>query len=220
LRVVSFSGTVAPALAHGPRPTEEESMSSMTTASPGTQPTGSDPALPVGRGRDRVVRLNGAPSPAPSGLAGPRPRPAHRGRTGPRGTESGFTLVELLVVVLVIGTLVAVAVPTFVGQRERAWDAAVTSELRGASIALESYRAQNGEYSLLALQPGSGWGYEASGNLDLRPPVISTTEYCLIAQYVSGESPNTNRTWRVRQDTSVRRIDTATGTCQSPALAD
>lgn len=168
----------------------------------------------------RVPPIRDRAAASPSGPAGGRPRPARRGPTGPRSEEEGFTLVELLVVVLVIGVLVAIAVPTFIGQRERAYDAAVTSELRAASIALESYRAQNGDYSLLALQPGSGWGYESSGTLDLRPPTVTATTYCLIAQHVSGSSPNLNTTWRVRDDTPVERIDTGTGTCTSAALAD
>jgi prepilin-type N-terminal cleavage/methylation domain-containing protein len=79
--------------------------------------------------------------------------------------DDGFTLVELLVVVLVIGALVGIAVPTFVKQRDGAWDAAVRSELRAASIALASYRAQNGVYSTAALASGAGWGFEPSPDI-------------------------------------------------------
>lgn len=167
---------------------------------------------------DRVPTVD-RPSTRPGGLAGTHPRAGRRGPAGPT-EESGFTLVELLVVVLVLGTLTAVAVPTFIGQRESAWDAAVTAELRAASIALESYRAQNGEYSTDALATGAGWGYEPSGNLELRPPDVTATSYCLIAQHVSTEAPNANTTWRVRDDAPVERIETGAGDCSSPALAD
>ncbi len=182
-----------------------------------------NPSLPLSAGTRRAPHDRiPAPSRAadrPAGLAGPRPRSGRRGPAGP-SEESGFTLVELLVVVLVLGTLTAVAVPTFIGQRESAWDAAVTAELRAASIALESYRAQNGEYSTNALATGAGWGYEPSGNLELRPPDVTATSYCLIAQHVSGDAPNPNTTWRVRDDAPVERIETGAGTCSSPALVD
>jgi len=178
----------------------------------------SQPASPrPARGRDRIPSV-GLPraGTAPVGAAGRGPLTPTRRRQ--RTGEDGFTLVELLVVVLVLGALVAIAVPTFIGQREAAWDAAVRSELRSAGVALESYRAQNGGYSPDALDPGSGWGYEVSGNLDLRTPTVTATSYCLIAQHASDSSPNPNKTWRVTQEGGVVRIDTASGSCTSAAL--
>ncbi|MBK5266545.1 MAG: prepilin-type N-terminal cleavage/methylation domain-containing protein [Acidimicrobiia bacterium] len=46
--------------------------------------------------------------------------------------EEGFTLVELMVVVLIIAILIAIAIPTFLGARERAQDRAAQSNLRNA----------------------------------------------------------------------------------------
>jgi len=52
-----------------------------------------------------------------------------------RDDEEGFTLIELMVVVLIIAILIAIAIPTFLGARQRAQDRAAQSELRNGLTA-------------------------------------------------------------------------------------
>ena len=58
----------------------------------------------------------------------------------------GFTLIELIVVVVIIGILAAVAIPSFLSQRTRAFNAAVISDMRNMSTELEAFYAGNLRY--------------------------------------------------------------------------
>ena len=61
-------------------------------------------------------------------------------------TNRGFTLLELIVVVAVLGILVAIAIQQFAIFRSRAVDAAMRSDLKNAAIAMESYYGEFLEY--------------------------------------------------------------------------
>jgi type IV pilus assembly protein PilA len=60
-----------------------------------------------------------------------------------RHTDKGFTLIELLVVVVIIGVLVAIAVPVYLNYRQGAADKAAQSDLRGAVSAIEQFYTDN-----------------------------------------------------------------------------
>ena len=58
--------------------------------------------------------------------------------------EKGFTLVELLVVMLILGLLAAIAIPSFFNQRDKARDADAKEQVRTAQTAIETYATDNG----------------------------------------------------------------------------
>ncbi len=58
--------------------------------------------------------------------------------------DEGFTLIELLVVVVIIGVLVAIAVPVYLNYRQGAADKSAQSDVRGAISAVEQYYTSNG----------------------------------------------------------------------------
>ena len=64
-----------------------------------------------------------------------------------KSEEEGFTLIELMVVVLIIAILIAIAIPTFLGARQRANNRAAQSSLRNALTAAKTLFTDNNDYT-------------------------------------------------------------------------
>jgi type IV pilus assembly protein PilA len=135
-----------------------------------------------------------------------------------RQPEEGFTLVELMIVVLIVGILLAIAVPTFLGARARAQDRAAQSDLRTGYAAALTYQATRDTFTGFdagcapapnsctqgeAAEPALAWrgfGEVAAGQITIEnalgPDLLLTTQsqsgtYFCIAQIPN--SPATSR---------------------------
>jgi type IV pilus assembly protein PilA len=91
--------------------------------------------------------------------------------------EAGFTLIELMMVVLIIAILVAVLIPTFVGAKQRAQDRAMQSGMRNALTAARVVYSDHGDYTeattagLAAVEPSLT--FVAAGAISPGPNVVS-----------------------------------------------
>ena len=98
------------------------------------------------------------------------------------GQQKGFTIVELLIVVVVIGILAAIVTVAYTGISKTAHVASITSELKTWEKLFEAYRATNGHYPAPSATPTTGGGPGANVLsfycLGTGFPAVSGTRYC------------------------------------------
>ena len=103
--------------------------------------------------------------------------------------EQGFTLLELIVVIAVLGILMAIAIQQFSLYRSRATDAAMRSDLKNAALAMESYYGEFLDYpaSVNALRLV---GYRNTNGVTLTINVSSPSSFTLNAATPNGTQPS------------------------------
>ena len=111
-------------------------------------------------------------------------------RMSGRRSDSGFTLIELLVVIVIIGILASIALPVFVSQKRKAFDASAKSGLRTLAVFQEAYLSNNSSYGDIADLQAQGFSITPSKNVTISVVYrAASTGYCLSAKHAN--SPTT-----------------------------
>ena len=83
--------------------------------------------------------------------------------------EKGFTLIELMIVIAIIGILAAIAIPQFNSYRKKSYNASAQSDLRNVATAEEAYYVDAQTYgadSALSINTGAGVTLTAAGGVN------------------------------------------------------
>ncbi len=105
--------------------------------------------------------------------------------TNGRLSSSGFTLVELLVVVAIISILAAIAIPQFTAYRVHSIDTQMKSDLKNAAVAMESYYAEYKTYPT-AVGDITAVGFRQTDGVTLEITLILPSTYTLTASKANG----------------------------------
>lgn len=140
----------------------------------------------------------------------------------PTQRQYGFTIVELLIVIVVIGILAAITIVAYNGIQERARISGMQSDILTLNKAIQMYYADNGHYPITPAGPGQpcdsgqwcGWGQATGDNLipGVSPKYISKTPQL-------SQNSNTGITYLYRSPDGVdyKLIRYANGTALSQA---
>jgi type IV pilus assembly protein PilA len=124
------------------------------------------------------------------------------------GREEGFTLIELLVVMLILGLLAAIAIPSFINQRNKAQDADAKADARTAQTAIETWATDHGGLY------NDGGGPSGADLITIEPTLngsgVAVSNLSATGYRVTTTSDTTNTFWIIRNANGTFTYDCAT----------
>ena len=101
--------------------------------------------------------------------------------------ERGFTLIELMIVIAIIGILAAIAIPQFSAYRTRSYNAGANADLRNAATAKEAYYVDAYKYTTdVGDLEGASYGLYTTNKVSVRVLSADSTAYIMTAKHEDG----------------------------------
>lgn len=117
--------------------------------------------------------------------------------------HSGFTIIELLIVVLIIGVLAAIAIPQFRTTKEKALDTSAKSDLRSLMTAEESYFATNHAYTDVTVAVGGSASINGTNDFQASTGVALAATAATDGYQATAANLATSTTWCVNTSSAA-----------------
>ncbi|HEY0486267.1 MAG TPA: prepilin-type N-terminal cleavage/methylation domain-containing protein [Mycobacteriales bacterium] len=129
--------------------------------------------------------------------------------------DEGFTLIELLVVIIIIGILAAIAIPVYLNQRNKGYDAAAKSDAKSLANLEEAWLTDNSAYADVdastTAAPTNITDFKPTTGVKTKAKASGSNGFCIVSQSKSGKY--------FVYDSSAGGLQTA-GTASFPASTD
>ena len=103
--------------------------------------------------------------------------------------NTGFTLVEIFLVIAIIAVLAVIAIPQFISYRNQAVDSQLKSDLRNAAVAVESYFTKRSVYPS-SINDIQEFGFQPSNGVVLTLVLVTQNSYTITAAKAGGTQPS------------------------------